>query len=266
MAATRYIAAGSTDLASAGTIETGDDIHLLGGSAVMVTNMDQAALVTPLLSLEIPSQFNGSFGTAAVPHKGGYSSFVEYAATGGDAYFTSQNNSTTYDTVQLIMPQGTGGHFHFQESGTITSAEIAGGSFTVAAACVVTNLYMGAAANVRLYDSASTDPTLIQQAGGSLYLDRGATTLNVSGGNCWVQGVAANAITTLTLTGGTVWLVESGTITTINCWNSIPNCTKLVRPITISNTSINMSLGAAAEAFLSHPLITHSSVTQYMGR
>ena len=262
MGIARYIAAGSTDL---GTIATGDDIHLLGGSAAMVTNMDQSGLITPILSLEIPYNYNGSFGTASVPHKGGYDGFVEYAAGGGDAYFTSQNNAIAYATVKLVMPSGTGGHFHFQESGTITSAEVASGSFTVAAACVVTNLYMGSGASVRLYDSASTDPTLIQQAGGSLFLDRGATTLNVSGGSCWVQGVAANAITTCTITGGTVWLVESGTITTMNCWNAVPNTSKLMRPLTISNTNINLSV-SGADDFLTHPLITHSSVTKFMGR
>jgi len=263
MAATRYIAAGSTTL---GTVTIGDDIKVLGGSAEIATNTDQSSL-TDILSVEVPASFNGSFGTVTAPFKAQVTSFFEYAATGGNAYFVSEDDTGAETSAKLIMPKGTGGHFHFNEMGMITSAEIASGSFTVAAACVVTNLYCGQGATVRLFDSASTDPTLVQMAGGNLYLDRGATTLTVSqGSNCWIQGVNVNAIGTLNCLGGNVWLIESGTITTANVWNGpVPNCSRLGRPLTISNTNINMSL-PGAEDFLNHPLITHSSVTKYMGR
>jgi len=267
MAATRYIAAGSTTL---GTVGAGDDIYILGGSAEMVTNMDQKALLD-IASVDIGKEFNGSYGTSAAPFKALLTGTFWYNPSGGQAHWHSIGSFADplgAASLKLIMPSGSSGAMYFGgvASGAITSAEIAGGSLIVDTLGVITSLYIGQSGSVRLYDSASTFPTLIQQTGGELYLDRGATTINHSGGSCWVQGVAANAITTLTINGGgMVHLVESGTITTLNAWGHIPNCRKLIRPLTITNTNINLSL-PGAEDFLNNPLITHSSVTKYMGR
>jgi len=258
--AQRLIAAGSTTL---GTVTTGDDIYVLGGSAAMVTAMDQSALAS-ILSVDIGNEFNGSFGTSTAPFKAELTGTFWYNAGGGNAYWVSESAGADPDeSAKLIIPRTASGHMHF-DGGTITSAEVSAGQFTIATGAIVTNLYCSAGV-VRFYDSASTDPTIIQNSG-ILYLDRGCTTLTHFGnGQTWIQGVNANAITTCNVYSSGCHIVESGTITTLNCWGGIPSVAKLQRPLTISNTNINMSL-AGAESFLQNPLLTHSSTTKYMGR
>ena len=258
--AIQTIARGATTL---GTPLGDDDIHVLGGSAEIVTNMDWSA-VTHADTIEIGNEFNGNFGTSASPFKGMVDESFFYNAGGGHAYWASDGSASDISAL-LIMPRTTGGHLHFDTTGTITDANIAGGQFTISTAVIVTNLYMGGNAIVRFYDDGSTDPTIVNVTSGVLYLDRGCTTLTHAGGQTWIQGVNANAITTCNVYSSGCHIVESGTITTLNCWGGIPSVAKLQRPLTISNTNINMSL-AGAESFLQNPLLTHSSTTKYMGR
>ena len=257
--ANQIIARGATTL---GTPLGDDNIYILGGSADIVTLVDWSA-VTQAAIVEVGYDFNGSFGTSTSPFKARVSTSFFYNASGGNCYWVSDGSASDISPL-LIMPRSTGGHLHFDTIGTITDAQVAGGSFTISTAVIVTNLYMGGGV-VRFYDSASTDPTIVQNTGGILYLDRGCATLTHSGGQTWIQGVEANVITTLNVYSNGCHIVESGTITTLNCWGGIPSVTKLQRPLTISNTAINMAL-AGAESFLQNPLLTHSSVTKYMGR
>lgn len=255
--ATQYIAAGAAEL---GVPNPGDDIYVLGGSATINSNMDWSS-VQDANKVEIPYEFTGNFGTSTAPFKAKVTEVFSYGAQAGKAFFVS-DGSIADISPRLLMPVGTGGHLTFDTNGTVTDAEIAAGEFTIGTAVVVTNLYVGFGARVNFTDDGSTDPTLIKNMGGSINLDRGATTLTHIGGITLIKGPNASPITTLNIFGDGVELQESGTITTANCDGGIPNVRKIVRPITISNTFINMAL-PGAEDFLQHSMLTHSSVTKY---
>ena len=258
--ATRNIARGSTTL---GTVTADDDIYLLGGSAKLVTNMDQSAL-TQVDTVEISNEFTGSYGTAASPFKARVGTSFYYNAAGGDAYWVSDGSASDVSPL-LIMPHTTNGHLHFDTTGTITDAQIAGGQFTISTVVVVTNLYCGANSIVRFYDDSSTDPTYVRNTGAALYLDRGATTIEHGSGQTWIQGVNAKAVTTLNIWGPGVHISESGTITTLNAEGAIPCVAKLSRALTITTCNINMSI-RGAEDFLNNPLLSIGTTVKNMGR
>lgn len=256
--ATQIVAVGAETL---GTPTGDDDIHVIGGSATIDTNMDWSG-VTQAAVLEVSGGFNGQFGTAAAPFKGRVSSRFVYAASGGDAYWVSDGSAS--DISPRLLHIG-GGHLHFETTGTITAAEIAHhqATFTVATAVTVTNLYL-AAGTVYVYDDGSTDPTLIEQHGGSLFLERGATTLIHSKGQTTIDA-GTNAFTTISIYGPGVSIEDSGTITTLNAYGGLPDVSELARPLTISTTNINLALPGARE-FLNNPLITFSSTNEFLGR
>lgn len=258
--ALQTIARGSTTL---GTPNADDDLLILGGSAKIVSNMDWSG-VTQADAIEIGNEFNGDFGSDSSPFKGKVETSFFYNAGGGNAYFVSDGSASDV-TPLLIMPNTAGGHLRFDTTGTITDAQIAGGQFTISTAVTVTNLYMTGGAKVRFYDDSSTDPTIIQKQGGTLYLDRGCGELTHTAGQTWIQGENANAITTLNVFGAGIHLVESGTITTLNAWGGLPCIQKLIRPLTVTTVNINMAL-PGAESFLQNPLLTFGTTNKYMGR
>jgi len=260
--AIQTISSGATTL---GAPSGGDSIILLGGSGILVTNMDWSA-TSGVASVEINSTFNGSFGTTGAPFIAECTGTFWYGASGGDSFWESRGTGVDPDvSIKLIMPRGSQGSMNLVTSGTWTDVMCAGGVLNINTGPIVTNLYLASNSVCRFLDSGDTDPTLIENLGGSLILDRGATTLNHHAGSSVIQGVAANAITTLNCFGSGVQIVDSGTITTANCLSAIPDASRLSRALTISNTNINMTL-PGAEDFLNHGLITHSSTTKYLGR
>ena len=262
--AIRTITSGATTL---GTITADDDIIFEGGSAAVITSLDHSAL-TGIDTVEVGPTFNGQIGSASAPFIAQVEEEFFYGASGGSCYFNSTDAGGAAATAKLLMPIGTGGSFYFVSAGTITKAEISGGQFVVATACVVTNLYVTNSAIVRVYDDTSTDPTLVQNHGGTIYLDRGATTLTHIGGQTWVKGTASNNITTLNVHGPGVHLEDVGTITKVNAWGGVPCTRNITKAVTITDCDINAALPTdQVETFLNNPRITFTNpVVKYLGR
>jgi len=242
-----------------------DDIQLLGGSAVInQSNLDWSS-VAAAATVIVPYDFNGSLGSVTTPFVANVSSFFEYNASGGDCYWTSDGSAS--DTSARLIQRGNG-HMHLVGSvGLVTSAEVFGGSFTVAASTAFTNGYFGGGATIRVYD-VGTDPTLIRNEGATVFLWRGATTINHDAGATHIMSeVSGNTITTLNIHGAGVHIDNTGgaNITNCNCYGGIPNTARLAQAFTIDNTILNLSLQGARD-FENHPLITHSSVTYIGGR
>ena len=248
--ATQNIAPGTTTLVP----NAGDTVILEGGSASLVNGMDWSAVADADI-VEISGAFNGQFGTPAAPFICKVTTRFVIAASGGDTYWNSTGSGSTTSARLLLMGNS---HVHFITAGTLTRAEIKGGIFSISTAVTVTNLFI-TSGKTYFYDSASTDPTLIEQQGGWLELNRGATTLNHSSGQTIIDA-DANAITTLVVNGPGVQLKNSGTISTANCYGGVPDVSELGRAVTISATNIDVDLPGARQ-FLDHPLITHSAVT-----
>lgn len=251
-----YIVEGSADV---GTPGDGDNVFLLGGSGVITTNLDKSALTNGFAIFEIARPFTGTYGSAANPMYVEVTTRLVYAARAGAMFYRGKDSGDATPLIQV----NTGGKFEFVD-GTATRFEVAAGFAQVDATAIATNIRIGGGGSLSLLDDSSTDPTLLHIMGsGTAITERGGTTFTNDGGNLTIDA-GANAITTLNCRAhGKTILTESGTITTCNCDGHVPDTSALIRPLTISATNINMLL-PNAQAFLDHPLITHSSVTRYV--
>ena len=264
--AIQTVAKGATSLG--GPIDA-DDIHLLGGSATIdQSNLDWSG-VAAADNVIVPPTFNGALGTAAVPFQARVTTLFEYAASGGSCHWSSDSDGTPDDTsARLLMPLGTAGHMHLvaASASIVTLVETYGGQLTIPAGVASPSLYMGAGAVVRQYD-VGTDSTTIRNAGGTLYLWRGASVLNHDYGQTIIQSDNSNVITTLNIHTAGVQIMSTGgaAITNCLCYGGIPDTSQLNQAFICTNTTINISLPGARD-FENHPLITHSSITYIGGR
>lgn len=251
-----YVANGSRTM---GTIAASDSLFILEGNATIDTNIDQSGLaVTGIAVEEISRAFTGQIGTAAAPHKAEIDTRLVYMAQSGDMYYQAAGAANTCALLQI----NGGGTFHFVSGGTCTLAEIGSGSLQVTASAVVTTLN-AAGGSVSITGTGTGVTTLNMWpgpsgSGPSVYTNRGGTTFTNKAGMLTLD-IGTNTITTLNCSGpGKTILKESGTITTLNAEGHIPDTSALVRALTITNTTINMTL-PGAQAFLDHPLITFTN-------
>lgn len=246
---------------SVGAPNSGDSLFALGGGATINTNLDQSALAAGLVRVEVSKAYTGQFGSAGAPFKTKITTAIVYAAAAGDMYYRAQGQTSPGDDTAALIYHIGGGHFHFVTGGTATRYEQLSGIGSIAAPCVVTNFRM-AGGQCTIFDDSSTDPTVCEVYAGQLTTERGGTTLSNHDGTMVIDA-ATNTITTLNCLGrtGNTILKESGTITTLNATGHIPDVSQLTRPVTVTDTNINMSL-PGAQAFLDHPLITFSNSPQ----
>lgn len=239
----------------------GDNVFVLGGSAAIVTNVDKSSIT--FVRFEVSRAYTGTFATAANPMYVEVTGQLIYAAQSGAMYYRGKD---TTDATPLIQVVG-GGTFHFVVDGTATRFEIGSGSAIIYGPAIATNIRVGGG-SLTLLDDTSTDPTLLHlMSGGTVYTERGGTTFTNDAGTLLIEA-GTNAITTLNCNGplqiAKTHLTESGTITTANVVGHVPDTSKLTRPLTITNTAINMSL-PGAQAFLDNPLITFTNApTRYI--
>lgn len=252
-----FVSEGSSTV---GSPSAGDSLFVLSGAAPITTNVDQSAI--DLVKVEVSAAYGGQFGTEGNPFYAEVTSSIWYGALAGDMYYRGKD--TTDATPQIYVAGN--GHFHFVTDGTATRFDVASGFATIAGPCIVVTLTI-AGGETRLLDDTSTDPTLVQLLpngsgrGGKLYSERGGTAFTNKAGDLTIKA-GTNTIGTLNCDGpasiAKTVLQECGTITTLKALGHIPDTRALTRPLTITNTEINMSL-PGAQAFLDHPLITFSN-------
>lgn len=246
---------------SLGTPGDGNPLYILGGGATITGNVDHSALTNGLTYVEISREFYGVLGGAGAPFICEIQNHFFYLASGGEVYYQAKD---TTDATPLVWVHS-GGHFRAVTDGTVTRFEVSAGTVTISAPFIATTLRVGGG-NVSLLDATSTDPTLIHmtKGGGRLRTERGATTITCEGGDIIIDA-GSNTIGTLNALGGGIKLLGSGTITTANCYSSIPDLSSLTQPVTITNSTVNMSL-PGAQAFLDHALVTFTNTpTRLLG-
>lgn len=251
-----------------GSPSSGDSLFILGGAQYINTNVDQSALANGLVAVEVSGAFAGQFGSAGSPFYSEVTGYIWYGAITGDMYYRGKDSG---DATPIAYIAG-GGHFHGVTDGTITTGHVTSGHATFEAPFIVVSLYV-AGGSTSLLDDSSTDPTLIRMmagkngTGGALLTERGGTTITNECGDLTIDA-NTNTIGTLNCTGSTqtarTRLKECGTITTANLTGHIPDMTNFARPLTITNTTINMTL-PGAQAFLDNPLITFTNTPARLG-
>lgn len=260
--ANRYITDGSKTLAS---VADNDNLYIGPSAGAVTTSVNMSSFTTGLPIVEISSFLD--VGTATAPLYVEITTRLVNAMRSGTLYY--QGKDTT-DATPLARFIGQGRTVFID--GTITSWEQLSGSSEIAEGAIVTNLY-SAGGSGSLLGKAGTSPTLFRLIGGpsglsQWYVQRGATTMTNEAGKLTIDSTT-NAITTLNCLGSyamgcstDIW--ECGTITTANVYGHVPDVSKMVQPLTITNTNINMGLPGASE-FLNHPLITFTNTpTRYI--
>lgn len=250
----QFVARGATTF---GTPTNADNIYVLGGSASITANVNWST-VAGIGIFEINKEFSGVIASSAAPFKGEVDTRLVYEAQAGSMYFDSDGSIT--DATALVQVIG-GGHFTFQGAGTITRLEIGSGQLTIAATAVVTTLRVGGG-TTRMLDDTSTDPTTVEVYAGFIETERGATTLTHIGGTTIVKHntTGPNAFTTVNVHGPGLKIIECGTITTLNCLGGVPDLSELSRPVTVTNSNVNMKLPGAKE-LLRHSKLTFTNAT-----
>lgn len=248
---------------SLGTPSSGDSIYILGGNTSIDTAVDQSALAAGLVNFEVSRAYTAHIGSSGNPVYVEITGRLIYAAQSGSMYYRGKDAGDATVLIQIH----TGGEFHAVTDGTATRFEMGSGVAKIYGPFIATNIRMGGG-YLTILDDTSTDPTLIHMmSGGTVFTERGMTTGTVDQGTLIIEA-GTNAITTLNCSGppqvARTILTESGTITTLNATGHIPDTTKLTNPMTITNTTINMTLPGAA-AFLQNPLITFTNAaTEYI--
>lgn len=244
-----------------GTPADGSDLYFEGGNTAITQNVTLDANTYPII--EVSRARTGDIATSGTPFRvEACSTRLVYNAMAGTFYFQCDT------TAALIQCLGAG-QFQFVASGTATRFEVLNGSATIAGACVATNVRVAGGSTYIINTGASTAQTLLHlmsgpSGGGQVWTQRGATTMTNESGTLNVDN-EGTAVTNLLCTGhhqvAKTILEDIGTITAGTFTGHIPDVSRLARPLTITAETINMSL-PNAQAFLDHPLITHSSVTR----
>lgn len=252
-----FVAEGATTV---GAPASDDSLYFLGGGAAVTTAVDQSALANGLAVVEVSRAFNGNIGTSGNPFYSEVSSRLVYAAQAGAMYVRLKDGADATPNVWVHS----GGTLHMVSDGTANRLHIENGSCVVYGPVIVGSggtvpMVFVDGGSLSLLDDSSTDPTTMTITGGTIYTERGGTTFNINGGNMTIKA-GTNTLTTLNCSGSsaTTILQECGTITQLNAFGHIPDASRLTRPITITDTSINMAK-PGAQALLDHPLITYTN-------
>lgn len=245
-----------------GAANGGDTFYILDGGSVISGNLDYSGVNT-CVTCEVAKGFTGDIGTSANSFLTAFSTRLVYAAGGGNMYFDS--NALDTETTALIQCIGNG-HFHFVggSTGIATRFEAIGGMVTVSNGPTLTTARFGGNVSANLLDTGSgTTIVTLDVVGGSVYSQRPHTTINALRGALVLDADSANGVNahgTVNAYGAAVTVNDSGTITTLNWYAGMVDAAKLTRPLTITNSTVNMSLAGAA-TLLNNPMITFTNPT-----
>lgn len=266
--AVAYLNEGATSFAAANWSDAtgfadGATLVINKGSQTITGGLSQTA--ADVEYLDILSGFNGIIGGAAgalecdadgtVESSATMVSRIKYEASGGAFYFKANGANTL--AHQLIL--NSRGKFYGQ-GGILKNVQLLNGpasfSETVAATGGVWN-FAGGAATID-YAAATAIPDLTV-TGGSHLSNRNHTALVIAGGDFTLdaQGLAS---TTLTVLGGRLRLVNSGTITALIYKGGVLDFSGLNRPLTITTgTAIGFDVKPS-------PLVTVTTYAYPVGK
>lgn len=226
----------TSDLDSDGSVTAGDSIYFDRGE-IAVTNNQDSSDVNDLVNIRAAFSWRGNIGTQASPFKAGVSGYFEYNAGGGTCWYEAKDLSATNTCALLRVNGSTECTLNATGTGTLTVAENWSGRLNVGGGVPVPTLRVGEIGQCYLDRGAQTSATTIEVGGGRLESRRGATTWNQFGNSTVLLDAVATASTTYNLYGGSLMLMNSGAITTIN-WYGGEIVPELSRPIAI--TTINV--------------------------
>jgi hypothetical protein len=215
------------------------------GSQAIVNDLNQSA--TSIEFLDIQEGFSGNIGNASGSLRCDADgtaespttrlSRIRYNASGGNFYFSATGGNTLAHFVEI----NTGGTF-WGTDGIMKNVVLQNGTARFAAAVAGTGGVWRFTGGVGIIDyAAALAIPQLDVVAGRHTLGRNATTLNVYGGELVID-CAALAITTITITGGNVRLLNSGTVTTVNLYGGTLDCSATQRPVTF--TTMNSDFAA----------------------
>ena len=240
--AVAFLNTGATSMAAANWSDTtgfaaAAQLVIREGSQAIVNDLNQSA--TSIEFLDIQEGFSGNIGNASGSLRCDADgtaespttrlSRIRYNASGGNFYFSATGGNTLAHFVEI----NTGGTF-WGTDGIMKNVVLQNGTARFAAAVAGTGGVWRFTGGVGIIDyAASSAIPQLDVVAGRHTLSRNATTLNVYGGELVID-CAALAITTITITGGNVRLLNAGTVTTVNGYGGTLDCSATQRPVTIT--------------------------------
>ena len=245
-----FLNIGATSMAAANWSDTtgftaAAQLVIREGSQAIVNDLNQSA--SSIEFLDIQEGFSGNIGNASGSLRCDADgtaespttrlSRIRYNASGGNFYFSATGNNTLAHFVEI----NTGGTF-WGTDGIMKNVVLQNGTARFAAAVAGTGGVWRFTGGVGIIDyAAALAIPQLDVVAGRHTLGRNATTLNVYGGELVID-CAALAITTITITGGNVRLLNSGTVTTVNLYGGTLDCSATQRPVTF--TTMNSDFAA----------------------
>lgn len=245
-----YLNENATSLASANWSDTtgfanGATLVINRNTAPITGGMDQSA--TSIESLDILDGCTaiiggGSAGSLTCDVDGTSEaetglapvSRLRYFAGGGALYFNAGGGNTLAHFVQIA----TGGTF-YATGGILKNVHLERGAANFGPTVLATSgawRFTGGTSVVS-YNASGAIPELVA-TGGIHTLLRNATTLTVAGGAQITIDAQGLAFTTINVFGGSLRLINSGTITTLNALGGTLDLSSVGRPITITTARI----------------------------
>jgi hypothetical protein len=248
--AVAFLNTGATSMAAANWSDTtgftaAAQLVIREGSQAIVNDLNQSA--SSIEFLDIQEGFSGNIGNASGSLRCDADgtaespttrlSRIRYNASGGNFYFSATGGNTLAHFVEI----NTGGTF-WGTDGIMKNVVLQNGTARFAAAVAGTGGVWRFTGGVGIIDyAAALAIPQLDVVAGRHTLSRNATTLNVYGGELVID-CAALAITTITITGGNVRLLNSGTVTTVNHYGGTLDCSATQRPVTF--TTMNSDFAA----------------------
>lgn len=251
------------DAATLGTIAAGDAIIIAGRRAGNVTdittNLDQSGLAAGgLASVNVSPSFRANFGTVDTPFKAeinvSSASMFRNEAMDGEVWYTPDGNTDLCVSVRQVGK----GSMHIIGSGTVTNLEQLDGLLVVAEGITPTTV-RSAGGRMRIEGQAGTNPTTYNIGGkGDCYTARGGTTYNLFDSGRLTLDCGADPLTTVSLYGGSMEIVQCGTITTLNLFAGDASRILISRLIPITTVNVWPTVRNVGK-FLDHPYLTIST-------
>lgn len=233
-----YNVQGSTTFAAAGWSDAtgfaaGAELVVANPGGPITAGLDQRA--TDILYLDILSAWNANIGSQSAPLRVEStqtgSGRLRYRPSGGRLWLYAQNGSgdATIDNLDV----GGSGDVTLL-GGTFTTVTQDGGNITAGAAIGTTFYGLGGTSR---WDAAGTAITTGIITRGTHSFLRAITTLTITGGTVWMD-LSGTAITTLNIYGGTLYL-RAGNIPTVNGYGGVIDTRQAQRAITLGGTAFN---------------------------
>lgn len=261
MAATRYIAKGTTDLGTVG-ITAGDTLYFSEGGQTINAGTDLSALAA-MAAVYVEPRCAVSIATGVVL-KADITLF-QFSLGGGSWYYQPGGPTTTCTT---LIHNGTG-RIYVVGGGTVTNYEQDGSYGWIAAEVVATHVRQASGQLDQLYNATANTDWFV--TGGVFNTGRGFSGTSYVGGGAQVNVSREDTSATLP-TGGTLNLGDAyvnwrgGNITAVNLIGNSGVLDLSNAPNAITAT-INGTAKALARCRLDSKFVTHTlTINQYCGK